>query len=717
MDGQDGTSSTSATDPHALPHPLELQQQYIDTYSHPAYAAAHAQLASSTSAGSGAGPSDGGFSGAYAAVRGLGGELGMLYGVHGYDTSGGQGPSAGQDGLALQPLPAASFDVAAVQPPATAPSAAAAAPGAPSTTTSAPPPAPPVTADAGPAPTSSSTSSSLPTPRPLSGPGSRQRWTPAEDAELIRLVKQLPPLTWTEIGQQMGRKGGGCGMRWYKVVRDRLAKEEEAKRKEAEANGEMPAATAVPSQVAPPLPPSFSGAIDPSLAGPSSLTPSASMTVGSSTGASASSGAPALDPSPRSGRKVVSSSRTGVPVAVETTLPLPSLPPSASQAGHPFPLPPAASVSTSTAPSGAVHANAKSQYLPDAALVSNPPVPFGPNTVLRGRRTKAPDTLAAELAIERGETSPLAPPAPAVAQPGGTSAADGQGEGEGEKKKVKKRGNKVHECPAENCTAAFKRPEHLRRHYKSVHRGEKPWPCVIEGCGKSFSRKDNLQQHQALVHSVRATYTYPDGTVSAEPPSPTSAASVITSFETVEVKRTASGGPKISRARQKASSASASPVIDALPPPPVPGPSQPLPHAMANTVVGLMSLSHGHGHGLASPLSLPSGGLPFAPSTSASASSVAAFAGEKRPFATDGTEEDAMGGIDKRLRLTAALGDGDPERDAALQMLATASSSSSASAAASVAAALGREGVPHEGRSITPSQEAVGLAAGWRAEE
>ncbi|KWU41138.1 hypothetical protein RHOSPDRAFT_8227, partial [Rhodotorula sp. JG-1b] len=52
-----------------------------------------------------------------------------------------------------------------------------------------------------------------------------------------------------------------------------------------------------------------------------------------------------------------------------------------------------------------------------------------------------------------------------------------------------------HTCPAENCTAAFKRSEHLRRHYKSVHRGEKPFPCTVAGCGKMFSRKDNLQQH------------------------------------------------------------------------------------------------------------------------------------------------------------------------------------------------------------------------------
>ncbi|GAA5986993.1 hypothetical protein JCM11641_004412, partial [Rhodosporidiobolus odoratus] len=79
-------------------------------------------------------------------------------------------------------------------------------------TASATPPIPAVPAVPAPAPST----------RPTSGPGSRQRWTPEEDAELIKLVKQVPPLTWTEIGEEMGRKGGGCGMRWYKVLRARV---------------------------------------------------------------------------------------------------------------------------------------------------------------------------------------------------------------------------------------------------------------------------------------------------------------------------------------------------------------------------------------------------------------------------------------------------------------------------------------------------------------
>lgn len=62
---------------------------------------------------------------------------------------------------------------------------------------------------------------------------------------------------------------------------------------------------------------------------------------------------------------------------------------------------------------------------------------------------------------------------------------------------------KVHECPEPTCTAAFRRSEHLKRHYKSVHIGRRPFPCDWAGCDKTFSRNDNKQQHvsQAPVPS------------------------------------------------------------------------------------------------------------------------------------------------------------------------------------------------------------------------
>ncbi|KAI0021493.1 hypothetical protein F4780DRAFT_280442 [Xylariomycetidae sp. FL0641] len=46
----------------------------------------------------------------------------------------------------------------------------------------------------------------------------------------------------------------------------------------------------------------------------------------------------------------------------------------------------------------------------------------------------------------------------------------------------------------DQCNRRFRRQEHLKRHYRSLHTNDKPFEC--RDCGKKFSRSDNLAQHQ-----------------------------------------------------------------------------------------------------------------------------------------------------------------------------------------------------------------------------
>ncbi|KAH6690391.1 cutinase G-box binding protein [Plectosphaerella plurivora] len=53
----------------------------------------------------------------------------------------------------------------------------------------------------------------------------------------------------------------------------------------------------------------------------------------------------------------------------------------------------------------------------------------------------------------------------------------------------------------ELCNRRFRRQEHLKRHYRSLHTHDKPFEC--HECGKKFSRSDNLAQH-ARTHGAGA---------------------------------------------------------------------------------------------------------------------------------------------------------------------------------------------------------------------
>ncbi len=53
-----------------------------------------------------------------------------------------------------------------------------------------------------------------------------------------------------------------------------------------------------------------------------------------------------------------------------------------------------------------------------------------------------------------------------------------------------------YKCNMPDCSIAFLRPEHLRRHYRSKHTMERNFKCQIPGCQTpGFSRGDNLRDH------------------------------------------------------------------------------------------------------------------------------------------------------------------------------------------------------------------------------
>ncbi|KAL8703783.1 MAG: hypothetical protein Q9201_003048 [Fulgogasparrea decipioides] len=88
----------------------------------------------------------------------------------------------------------------------------------------------------------------------------------------------------------------------------------------------------------------------------------------------------------------------------------------------------------------------------------------------------------------------------AVQSSAGTPAASAQ--------PVSRRGRKqsLTEDPSKQfvctlCSRRFRRQEHLKRHYRSLHTHDKPFEC--NECGKKFSRSDNLSQH-ARTHGTGA---------------------------------------------------------------------------------------------------------------------------------------------------------------------------------------------------------------------
>jgi hypothetical protein len=91
-----------------------------------------------------------------------------------------------------------------------------------------------------------------------------------------------------------------------------------------------------------------------------------------------------------------------------------------------------------------------------------------------------------ENALASSSEDPATPAGPGTPSQGGPISRRGR------KQSLTEDPSKTFACDL--CSRKFRRQEHLKRHYRSLHTGEKPFECA--DCGKKFSRSDNLAQHQ-----------------------------------------------------------------------------------------------------------------------------------------------------------------------------------------------------------------------------
>lgn len=110
-----------------------------------------------------------------------------------------------------------------------------------------------------------------------------------------------------------------------------------------------------------------------------------------------------------------------------------------------------------------------------------------PDTQQQAPKQGAPTSASKESSGSEKGAAAENPPAPAVKSR------------RGRKQSLTEDPSKTFVC--ELCNRRFRRQEHLKRHYRSLHTQEKPFEC--NECGKKFSRSDNLAQH-ARTHGAGA---------------------------------------------------------------------------------------------------------------------------------------------------------------------------------------------------------------------
>lgn len=136
----------------------------------------------------------------------------------------------------------------------------------------------------------------------------------------------------------------------------------------------------------------------------------------------------------------------------------------------------------------------------DVSSIVNAQVPMNHGLQIIPPTNSLPQSNDSELFSAFPEQTPVSTPGRVNSDAGLPSGSE-DGNSSSTKTQISRRGRKqsLTEDPSKTfvctlCSRRFRRQEHLKRHYRSLHTHEKPFECG--DCGKKFSRSDNLSQHQ-----------------------------------------------------------------------------------------------------------------------------------------------------------------------------------------------------------------------------